>query len=248
MGHDSRVLDAPGTDTDPAAAAIAELTSVGVYVLPPADLNTALGLHAGIWAEFCLHWDDLAPDCYAAEMGLQRLRRYGIYSFSDEVATPLPNGVFLQPQNSNPLYIDRDRHFEPLTDAFTRDPLLLKLVTLLGRFAATLDDVSEWIVKIHPFRVLASADGEGQPTPEGLHRDGVTLVSSLLIRRSNAVGGESSVFDLAGRRLLTATLGEPGTLMVGDDRSTVHGVSPIRPVNPGQPALRDVLVITFAPR
>ncbi len=221
---------------------------MGVCVLPPADLVTALGLHTDVWTEFALHWDDLAPDRYAAEMGLRRLRRYGLYSFADGIATPLPNAVFVQPQNSNPLYVDRDRHFEPLTDAFTVDPLLPKLLRLLGRFAAALDDVPEWIVKVHPFRVFASADGDGQPTPEGLHRDGVTLVTSLLIRRSNAVGGESSVFDMAGRRLLTTTLAEPGTLMVGDDRSTMHGVSAIRPLDRGQPALRDVLVITFAPR
>lgn len=248
MGNDSRLLDAPGTNTDPAAAAVSELTTSGVCVLAPADLNTILGLRPGAWAQFSSHWDDLAPDRYAAEMGLQRLRRYGLYSFSGGSATPLPNAVFLQPQNSNPLYIDRDRHFEPLTHAFTDDPLLAKLLTLLGRFAAALDDVPEWIVKVHPFRVLATAYGDGQPTPEGLHRDGVTLVTALLIKRSNAVGGESSVFDNAGRRLLTATLAEPGTLMVGDDRGTVHGVTPIRPVNPAQPALRDVLVITFAPR
>lgn len=217
-------------------------------MLTPVDLNTVLGVDADVWGQFSSHWQGLAPDRYAAEMGLQRMRRYGLYSFADGIATPLPNTVFVQPQNSNPLYIDRDRHFEPLTDSFTGDPLLPKVLTLLGRFATALDDMPEWVVKVHPFRVLASADGDGQPTPEGLHRDGVTLVTSLLIRRSNAIGGESSVFDLAGHQLLTATLDEPGTLMVGDDRTTVHGVSPIRPVDPAEPAVRDVLVITFAPR
>ena len=101
---------------------------------------------------------------------------------------------------------------------------------------------------MHPFRVLASTDGEGWPTPEGPHRDGVTLVTSLLVGRRNATGGESSAFDLDGRRLLTTTLTEPGTLLLGDDRRTLHNVSPIRPVDPAEPAQRDVLVITFAPR
>jgi hypothetical protein len=55
------------------------------------------------------------------------------------------------------------------------------------------------------------------------------------------------VFDFAGEPLLTATLAEPGTLLLGDDRRSVHGVSPIRPVDVAEPALRDVLVITFAP-
>jgi hypothetical protein len=247
VGHDSQLLRAPQTDDDPVAAAIGQLTSVGVLAMPPADLSRSLGVTADVWTRFSTHWEDLAPDSYAAELGLQRLRRYGLYSFVDGVATPMPNDVFIQPQDSNPLYIDRDRHFEPLTDAFADDPLLARLLTLLGRFAKALDDVPAWIVKAHPFRVVASADGEGLPTPEGLHRDGVTLVTSVLIRRSNALGGESSVFDLTGRHLLTTTLAESGTLLLGDDRCAVHGVSPIRPADPGEPALRDVLVITFAP-
>lgn len=80
-----------------------------------------------------------------------------------------------------------------------------------------------------------------------MHRDGVTLVTSLLIDMRNAGGGESSVFDMYGRQLLATTLSEPGTLLLGDDRRTVHGVTLIQPVDPNQPAQRDVLVITFAP-
>lgn len=247
MGNDSEVICARRTSGDPATVAIRDLAASGVVVMPPADLATTLGVSTDVWARFASHWDELAPDRYAAELGLQRMRRYGRYSFVNGVTTAMSSGVFVQPLDSNPLYIDRDRHFEPLTDAFTADPLLAKLLTLLGRFAITLDDAPEWVVKIHPFRVLATAHAEGQPTPEGLHRDGVTLVTSLLIKRRNAVGGESSVFDATGRRLLTTTLAEPGTLLLGDDRRTVHGVTPIRPLAAAEPALRDVLVITFDP-
>jgi hypothetical protein len=80
-----------------------------------------------------------------------------------------------------------------------------------------------------------------------MHRDGVTLVTSLLVGRRNAVGGESTVTDMAGRQLLKTTLQEPGTLLFGDDRRTLHGVSAIRPRDPSQSAQRDVLVVTFAP-
>jgi hypothetical protein len=97
---------------------------------------------------------------------------------------------------------------------------------------------------VYPFRTRSS-DG-GHPEPEGLHRDGVTLFSTLLIGRRNAVGGESSVCDSDGRRLLTTTLAEPGTLLLCDDRRTLHRVSPIRPISDSRPAQRDVLVITFA--
>jgi hypothetical protein len=49
-----------------------------------------------------------------------------------------------------------------------------------------------------------------------------------------------------GHRLLTATLTEPGSLLMGDDRRTLHGVSPIYSLDGLAPAVRDVLVITFA--
>ncbi|MCV7152434.1 2OG-Fe dioxygenase family protein [Mycolicibacterium pyrenivorans] len=225
------------------------LMSVGVCVMSSANLTRCLQADADAWARFSTHWEDLRRDSYAAEFGTQRLRRYGCFSFKpgDGAANAMPHRAFAQPQDSNPLYIARDRHFEPLTDAFAGDPLLHALLKLLCGLAAALDDVPEWSVEVHPFRVLGSADGGGRPTPEGLHRDGVTLVTSLLVDRRNATGGESSVFDLDGRRLSTTTLAEPGTLLLGDDRRTLHRVSPIRPADPEGPAQRDVLVITFAP-
>ncbi|MCV7378962.1 2OG-Fe dioxygenase family protein [Mycobacterium alsense] len=48
-----------------------------------------------------------------------------------------------------------------------------------------------------------------------------------------------------GRQLLGTTLTEAGALLVGDDRRTLHGVSPIRPLDGRGPAQRDVLVVTY---
>ncbi len=236
-------------DPDPLGSARRMLTYTGAVVMPPTDLNRCLGSDEKEWTRFSSHWEELVPDRYAAELGTRRLRRYGHFLFkpADGYAQLIPHRAFVQPEDSNPLYVERDRYFEPLTDGFANDPLLHGLLRLLGHVATALEDTPEWSAKVTPFRVLASADGEGQPTPEGLHRDGVTLVTSLLVGRRNAGGGESSVFDLDGRQLLTTTLSEPGTLLLGDDRRTLHGVSPIRALDPAEPAQRDVLVITFAP-
>lgn len=235
---------------DPVESAMRVLTDTGAFVMPPADLNRCIGADENAWTRFSSHWEELVPDRYAAELGTRRLRRYGHFLFrpADGYAELLPHRAFAQPEASNPLYIETDRYFEPLTELFVEDPLLRGLLRLLGHVATALDDGPEWNAKVTPFRVLAPADGEGQPTPEGLHRDGVTLVTSLLVGRRNASGGESSVVDLDGHQLLKTTLSEPGTLLMGDDRRTLHGVSPIRALDPAEPAQRDVLVITFAPR
>lgn len=224
------------------------LGASGAHVVPAADLTPALGVSAEAWNAFGGHWDDLRPDPYAAEVGTRRLRRYGHFWFrtADGAFELLPHGAFVQPEQSNRLYVDRDRLFEPLTDSFAGDPLLHALIGFLGALAQSLDEVPRMDVKVTPFRVVATADAPGDPTPEGLHRDGVTLVSSLMVNRRNALGGESSVYGSQGDLVFATTLTEPGTLLVGDDRRTVHGVTPIQPVDPGQPARRDVLVVTFA--
>jgi hypothetical protein len=240
------------THADPVAGAAQQLVSAGVSLMPSFDLTRSLGAGREVWTRFGRHWEHLVPDPYAAELGIRRLRRYGHFAFRDGVARRMPTGAFAQPDDSNHLYVGRDRDFAPLTDAFAEDPVLHGLMKLLGRVADSLDEVAEWDVKVHPFRIQSLADdpeaAEAHPTPEGMHRDGVTLVSSLLVGRRNAIGGESSVCDLSGRPLLSATLAEPGTLLLGDDRRTLHGVTPIRPIDGFGPAQRDVLVVTFASR
>ncbi|UNO43500.1 2OG-Fe dioxygenase family protein [Streptomyces sp. MST-110588] len=215
--------------------------------MPPAAVSSCLGTDGDGWTGFSAHWEELSPDVYAAGRGTRRLRRYGQFAVAPATGEvkPLPHIPFVQPYDTNPLYVQMDRHFDPLTETFAADPLLLGLLGFLGQVASALDGAAEWNAKVHPFRVIASADGQGEPTPEGRHRDGVTLVSSLMIGRRNAVGGESSVYDLDERPLMATTLDEPGTLLLGDDRRTLHAVSPIRPLDPAGPAYRDVLVVTL---
>lgn len=239
-----------GTYSDPVESARRMLLSTGAFVMSAADLTECTGIDERAWMRFSSHWEQLVPDSYAAELGTRRLRRYGhfLYRHADGYAELEPHRVFVQPEDSNPLYIERDRYFEPLTHDFANDPLLRSLLRMLGHVATALEEAPEWSAKVTPFRVLASPDREGQPTPEGLHHDGVTLVTSLLIGRRNVSGGESSVVDLEGRQILKTTLSERGTMLLGDDRRTLHGVSPVRALDPSEPGRRDVLVITFAPR
>lgn len=231
------------------ARAHSALAEIGAALLSSEDVAAGLGMGPVPWGRFGAHWDDLSPDPYAEELGTRRLRRYGHLTMraADGSTRTVRHGEFVQPERSNPLYVDRQRHFQPLTTAFSGDPVLTRLLSFLGAVAEVLDPAPHWDVKVHPFRVSA-AGGAGQPTPEGLHRDGVTLVSTLLVGRSNAQGGRSVVVGDDGHPVVSATLRQPGTLLLGDDRRTRHSVSPVRPDDPGLPATRDVLVVTFAPR
>ncbi|MEU2794574.1 2OG-Fe dioxygenase family protein [Streptomyces sp. NPDC007100] len=237
----------PAGAASPVDAARSCLTSSAVCLMAPASVLAQMGADEISWARFAGHWDELGEDRYAAERGTRRQRRYGQFSLTPATGelVRLPHTPFVQPKDTNPLYETVDRHFEPLTDAFVADPLLRPLLDLLGQAASALEDAGRWIVKVHPFRVVATADDEGDPTPEGRHKDGVTLVSSLLVNRENATGGQSSVYTHDGRELLSTTLYRPGSLLLSDDRDSLHCVSPIRPMDMSQAAYRDVLVTTL---
>jgi hypothetical protein len=85
----------------------------------------------------------------------------------------------------------------------------------------------------------------GQPTPEGLHRDGVDWVLVLLVRRQNVASGETSIHDLARKHLGSFTLAQPLEAALVDDDRVYHGVTAVTPIDAAAPAYRDVLVATF---
>ena len=98
---------------------------------------------------------------------------------------------------------------------------------------------------MHQFRIAASADAEGRPTPEGMHRDGVDWVLVLLVRRENVDSGVTRIADAMGAVLGDFTLAAPMDAALVDDRRVQHGVTAIHPLDPSRPAWRDVLVLTF---
>ena len=104
---------------------------------------------------------------------------------------------------------------------------------------------AEWHIECHQFRIEARGDAPGQPTPEGVHRDGVDYVLVLLIDRRNIASGTTSIHALDGRTLGTFTLTRPLDAALLEDRHVSHGVTPVVAVDPAAPAYRDVLVVTF---
>lgn len=232
----------------PAARTIADaLRDTGEHLASSADLSEILGATAEDWAGFAANWEDLKLDAFMADAGTYRYRRYGQYEYipATEELTLLPHEPYRQEKFFNKLNGGVDRVYEPLTEAFTADPVLNTLITSLGRIFTTVDDTRRWLIKLHPVRIIAGKD-IGQPAPEGRHRDGVTFVGSLLIDRLNITGGESTTYDEQQNLLRTVTLAERGDLLLGDDQRTYHQVTPIEAIDPRQPAHRDVLVVNYS--
>jgi hypothetical protein len=102
-----------------------------------------------------------------------------------------------------------------------------------------------WHVEVHQFRIEASIDTAGEPTPEGSHRDGVDFVLVLLIDRHNIASGTTTIHRPDGKPLGDFTLTHPFDAALIHDPRVFHGVTAVTPLDPLEPAHRDVLVVTF---
>jgi hypothetical protein len=198
------------------------------------------------WQAFASSWGDLALDRYMADGGRYRRRRYATLS-----ATP-PGSITIEPHQPHYQSLDYNRlnggvarYFEPIVDAVLAGPTLQAVIGYGRDIFAALHPGHEAHIEVHQFRIEARLDAAGQPTPEGIHRDGVDFVLVMMVRRENVESGTTETFDLQGRHLAAFTLTDPGDAALVDDQRAMHGVTPIVPRDPSKPAWRDVLVVTY---
>ncbi len=217
--------------------------------IPGGQVSESLGITPKQLDRFSRYWDNLSLDNYMADGGTYRLRRYGQcdYCADSKTAVWLKHRPYVQSNDVNPLNGGIVRHFEPLEDEFKDDPVLQGLVALLAEmFDAKQGEKVSWRVRFHPYRILASEQNAGEPTPEGLHRDGVTFITSIMVKRHNVNGGKTTITDDKRRLLDEFELKHPLDIMAADDEATMHQVSAINVDNDlVTTAYRDVLVIAF---
>jgi hypothetical protein len=207
--------------------------------------------HAGLadWPGFAASWNDLGLDRYMADGGRYRRRRHAVFSVSAGSIARKAHQPHYQSRDYNPLNGGLERWFEPVRHEIADHPAMLAILRTCHEVFEACTPVrlrpGSWHVEVHQFRVEARQGEAGQPTPEGLHRDGVDWVLVLLVRRENVASGETMIFDLAKRPLGSFTLAEPMEAAWVDDGKVYHGVTPIVPLDADAPAFRDVLVVTF---
>lgn len=197
------------------------------------------------WLDYAASWDDLPIDEHMADGGCYRRRRYGVLEAQPGGLTRLDHQPHYQSLDYNRLNGGVERWFEPITAPAAEGPLARRLVELSLQVFAGADPGFPWRTEMHQFRIEAHAGELGQPTPEGAHRDGVDWVLVMLLARRNVAAGVTDIYDPAGRSLGSFTLLEPLDAVFIDDNRVFHGVTAIEPVDPAQPAYRDVLVVTF---
>ncbi len=210
-------------------------------LLPPAA--------AEAWESFAASWNDLGLDTYMADGGRYRRRRFSAFSVSADGIARKPHQPHYQSRDYNPLNGGIERWFLPITDEVASHAMLEAVLYLCFAIFNGLTPADSrpdaWHAECHQFRIEAREGEHGQPTPEGMHRDGVDWVLVMLVRRENVAEGVTSIHD-AGKRLVGRfTLTQPFDAAFVDDSRVYHGVTPVVPLDPARPAYRDVLVVTF---
>lgn len=223
-----------------------QLAEHGFCFVPASTAQAALNLSLRELPALQAQWQDMPLDEYMADAGRYRRRRYAVmnaHALDDLIVEP--EQPHYQSVQYNRLNGGVDRWFAPIHADTLRHPLLQRV---LGFALDTLNQNRgrlHWHIEAHQFRIEAAPDAPGKPTPEGVHRDGVDYVLVMLLERHNIQRGTTTIHAPDGRLLDAFTLTDPLDLVLLDDHRCLHGVTPVSPLNPNEPAWRDVLVLTF---
>ncbi len=204
----------------------------------------------GDWERFADSWNRLELDGYMADGGRYRRRRHAVFAAPRTgPITRATHQPHFQTVEYNPLHGGIERWFEPIEPAIGETATLEALLEFCrALFGSLAEEVAEWRVEVHQFRIEARAGEIGRPTPEGVHRDGVDYVLVLLVHRRNIASGMTTIHSVDRGELGHFTLTDPLDAALVDDRRVAHGVTPVEPLDPALPAYRDVLVVTFKSR
>ena len=227
-----------------------ELKSQGFSILQGLNITASpwtvlLGHLSQEFKQFHQSWNDLPPDNFLSDGGHYRFRRYSVFKWlMDGELTLLPHEPHYQSTYRNDMNGGIHRDFEAFKQSTVDNPLLKTMIqTITPLFS--FNEEKNWRVQAHQFRIVANENEAGNPTPEGIHRDGADFILIMVLKRENISGGVNHIYDDAKRLLFGGILSEEGDAVLIDDRKVWHGVSEVYPVNNSQPAYRDVLVLTF---
>jgi len=228
------------------------IVAEGFARAPHAEMSALLGAPASLadWDRFAASWDDLALDTQLPEGHRYRRRRHATLSAragSGEFRRE-PHQAHYQAPEYNRLVGGIERWFEPIQARIVEGETFRRILALCIDVFGALRPRADWHIECHQFRIEARRDAVGRPTPEGVHRDGVDYVLVLLVSRVNVESGTTTVHAPDGRLLGSFTLTQPLDAAWVDDARVLHGVTPVRPIDPARAAHRDVLVVTFRER
>lgn len=261
MTDETRTASAEQTDSVPKSAlagpdqcSVAEiakcLSDDGLTYLNLRNWTEILGTAPfARWRTLAESWDRLGPDIWMTDGGTYRRRNFATYAIDMKSAVRKAHQAHRQSRRFNRLTGGLDRWFSPVEQSIGDHELILSLLSHGHRIARRLTGYHArcWHAELHQIRIKPSGCSLAFPTPEGLHRDGVSLVLMMLIARSNLRGGVTFVVNARSGQKQQFDLCRPCEGLLLNDRKVLHEVSPVSPLDSSLLAHRDVLVLTFRP-
>ena len=210
------------TSTDSGSAALSDpgalLRSAGFAFVPGNAFRPLLGMRGqdNDWETFAASWNGMPRDTYMADGGRYRFRRHATLSALPGSRTPRQEAhqPHYQSLDYNTLNGGVARWFEPIPTEILSGPTFQRILGTCCELFGALRPESAWHIEAHQFRIQATTDEAGQPTPEGVHRDGVDYVLVMMVRRENIASGTTTIHST------------DGTLL---DLSLIHISEPTRP-------------------
>jgi len=238
-------------DSEHHAELSGEIARAGFAFVPGSRMRSLLGDPPPLdWAVFVASWSELELDTHLPEGHRYRRRRHA--TLSAQAAGPYFRVEAHQPHYQtveyNPLVGGIERWFEPVRPEILAGDTFKRVMGFCLELFGGFKPRANWHIEAHQFRIEARIDAVGQPTPEGVHRDGVDYVLVMLVNRDNIESGTTTIHAAGGELLGSFTLAAPFDSALVDDHRVAHGVTPVRPVDASRPAHRDVLVVTFKDR
>lgn len=199
------------------------------------------------WQNFYRSWANLKRDEFMADHGEYRERRYSVFEYDQEKrALSLGDDqTHYQSKSYNTLNGGVDRVYDAFEPQTITNPVLAGLLSYMLDHVEQAKGEKNWRIEAHQFRILASPEISGKPTPEGIHQDGVDYAFVAMIDRHNVMGGITKVYARSGKLLNSFKMRRPLDVLHLEDQHVNHYVTPVKPLWDDQPAWRDVLVITF---
>ena len=202
------------------------------------------------WKTFAESWGRLPVDRYMKNGDTYRQRRFCKYAVDASKAKTtvieLDDFGFYQSRAINAYAGGLRREFAPVEPDIRKNRIVREIIQT--SLHAILDCgrslPKTWNVYVHQIRINCSRKAVGQPTPEGLHRDGHDFIGMHLIDRVGVEGGISSICGIDGQPLMTVTLRHRMDGFLIDDRALRHGVSQITPFI-AETGHRDMLIIDY---
>lgn len=207
----------------------------------PSFLENSCNNLIGEW-EFLKPDNDLKfvdPVFKTNEHMIYRHRRWGQYLYDPVYSNlnPLPYNPFTQYQVASNI----EREVFPWLPRIYKNQFLLELIRFdYETYKPFLPKEKKYTVNVHLIRVI-----DGSPSPEGIHQDDVYLFSVRLIQLQNSSGGESEIYDNNRAFLAKISMQNKFDTYFVYDNYILHKGNPIVRILADQPAIRDVLIISF---